>query len=52
MFVWVGKEANGVIVIGRVASVLDEMLCIGRVCRSHDSGRFSHINTVLLKINS
>ena len=34
--------------IGRVASVLAELLCIGRVCRSYESDSFSCINTVLL----
>ena len=55
MFVWVGKEADGVIVIGRVVSascdLLAELLCIGRFCRSYDSDRFCHINTVLLIVN-
>ena len=60
MLVWVEKEAGGDVIviaesyrpscvcIGRVASVLTELLCIGLVCRSYDSGRFCHINTVLL----
>ena len=37
--------------IGRVASVLAELLCIGRFCRSFDPDRFCHINTVLLIVN-
>ena len=37
--------------IGRVASILAELLCTGRVCRSYDSDRFCHINTVLLIVN-
>ena len=69
MFVWVGKEADEVIVIGqvisaklclywpscvsigRVASVLAEILCIGRVCRSYDLDSFCHTNTVSLTVN-
>ena len=37
--------------IGGVASVLAELLCIGRVCHSYDSDRFCHKNTVLLIVN-
>ena len=34
--------------VGRVASILAELLCIGRVCRSYDSDRFCQINTVIV----
>ena len=64
MFVWAGKDSDDVIVIckivsaemrqlciGRVASVLAELLCIGRKCHSYDSDRICHINTVLLIVN-
>ena len=63
MFALVRKEAGyDVIVIGRVvlascvcagrvASVLAESLCIGRVCQSYDSDRLCHIHTVLLIVN-
>ena len=37
--------------IGRVASVLAELLCIGRFCCTYESDRFCHINTVLLTAN-
>ena len=41
MFVWLGKEAeDDVNIIGRVAFVLAELLCIGRVCYSFDSDSF------------
>ena len=54
MFVWVGKEADDVIVIGRVlsaelrlhwpiVSILAELLCIDRVFCSYDSDRFCNI---------
>ena len=58
MFLWVGKEANDVIVIGRVVSAelrlyWPRCVCNGRValylCRSYDSDRFCHINNVLIK---
>ena len=62
MFVWVGKEKMTLslladsyrlscVGIGRVAFVLAELLCNGRVCHSYDSDRFCHINTVLLIVN-
>ena len=62
MFVWVGKEADDVIVIGRVVSAelrlyWPSCVCIGGValyrpfCRSYDLDRFCHINTVLLIVN-
>ena len=37
--------------IGRVASVLAELFCIGRVYHSYDSNRFCHKHTVLLTLN-
>ena len=36
------------ICIGRGASVMAELLCIGRVCGSYDSDRFCQINTILI----
>ena len=62
MFVWVGKEADDVIVIGRVVSAelrlyWPSCVCIGRValyqpfCRSYDLDSFCHMNTVLLIVN-
>ena len=38
--------------IGRVVSVLGELLCIGRVCRLYDFDSFCHINTVFLIVNN
>ena len=56
MFVWVGKEADDVIVIGRVVSAelrlcWPSCVCIDRValnlsCRSSDSEFLCHINTI------
>ena len=37
--------------IGRVASVLAELPCIGRVCHSYDSDCFCHVHTILLIVN-
>ena len=37
--------------IGRAVSVLADVLCIGRVCRSYDLDRFYHISTALLIVN-
>ena len=55
MFVLVGKEADDVIVIGRVESVLAELRLYWPSCSisavSVDSDRFCHINTVLLILN-
>ena len=62
MFIWVGKETMTSSLLAEsygpscicnsgVASVLAELLCIGRVCRSYESNRFCHIDTVLLTLN-
>ena len=37
--------------IGQVASILAELLCIDRECRSYDLDRICHINTLLLIVN-
>ena len=39
------------ICVGGVASVLVDLLCIGRVCRSYDLDHFCHIGTVLVIVN-